>query len=238
MKHSHLAVARAADADAALPRVVRRVHRARLGVRAVEHVVPVDEDSAQAAELIPGVERLERASGRGSGCGCSSDRRRTAGPSNRTRARAADRTRLRGPGRACRTPSGTCRSCRTSTSRACGAAVAFGHEDVAVRVGDDVVRLVERRRIGRLAGLVAARLAERQQQLAFGAELVDLMADDLRRWRRAAARPRAGRDDDAAGCPGRRSPTRCPGDRRECRAGRRTCRRRSCRAACRSPDRT
>src|SRR5262249_51119322 len=50
-------------------------------------------------------------------------------------------------------------------------AVPLGDEDVAVRRGDDVVRLIE---IIRRRG--AARLAERQQHFAVGAELVYLIA--------------------------------------------------------------
>src|SRR5262249_50464296 len=61
-------------------------------------------------------------------------------------------------------------------------AVAFGDEDVAVGCGDDVVRLIEELRRRR-----AARLAKRQQQLAIGAELVDLIA--LRRARARTNRP-------------------------------------------------
>src|SRR5206468_11403777 len=49
-------------------------------------------------------------------------------------------------------------------------AVALGDEDGAVRRGDDVVRLIEI--IGRRG---AARLAERQQHFAVGAELVHLV---------------------------------------------------------------
>jgi hypothetical protein len=56
--------------------------------------------------------------------------------------------------------------------------VAFRDEDVAVRCDEYVVRLVE---VVGLAG--AAALAERQQQLAVGTELEDLMAL-CRSWRR------------------------------------------------------
>ena len=64
-------------------------------------------------------------------------------------------------------------------------------EDVAVRRDDDVVRLIEVVGRGR-----AARLAERHQQLAVGAELEDLMA-----FRRAGART-----DRAAACRRGRAP--------------------------------
>ena len=63
-------------------------------------------------------------------------------------------------------------------------AVPFGHQDVAVRVGDDVVRLVERRGVRRLTGLIATGLAERHQQLAVRAELVHLVPDHLGQQRR------------------------------------------------------
>jgi len=53
-----VAVARAADPDAAHPRPVRRVDRARLRISAVDDVVFVDRDAAQPAELVPRVERL------------------------------------------------------------------------------------------------------------------------------------------------------------------------------------
>ena len=56
------------------------------------------------------------------------------------------------------------------------AAVSFGDEDVAVRRGHDVVGLVEV-----VGGGGAAGLAERQQQLALGAELEDLVADGCAR---------------------------------------------------------
>src|SRR5205814_9874979 len=65
-------------------------------------------------------------------------------------------------------------------------------EDIAVRGGDDVVRLIEI--VGRRG---AARLAERQQHFAVGAELVDLIAHRRARtrtdWtgRRLAARATA-----------------------------------------------
>jgi len=38
--------------------------------------------------------------------------------------------------------------------------MALGDENVAIRVSDDVVRLIERGWVGRLTGLVAAGLAE------------------------------------------------------------------------------
>ena len=65
-----------------------------------------------------------------------------------------------------------------------GAAMTLGHEDVASGIGDDVVGLIERRRILGLAGPIAAGFAERQEQFAIRAELVDLVPDDLRGHRR------------------------------------------------------
>src|SRR5258708_2384804 len=79
-------------------------------------------------------------------------------------------------------------------ARAGGAAVPLANENVAGRVRDDVVRLIERRRIDGLAGLIAARLPEREQELAGRAELVNLMADDLcRRSRQRRVGRRAAR---------------------------------------------
>src|SRR5712692_7918446 len=60
------------------------------------------------------------------------------------------------------------------------AAVAVGDEDVAVGIGDDVGRLIERVRT--IAG--NASLPQRQQHLAVGTELEHLMSDRLGRRRR------------------------------------------------------
>ena len=67
-------------------------------------------------------------------------------------------------------------------------AVAFGHEDVAVGRRDDVVGLIEEVRCGCAAGL-----AERQQQLAVGAELEHLVALRRARPRCRTGRPRRAR---------------------------------------------
>src|SRR5687768_18360641 len=49
----HLAVSRAADPDPPLPRPVGGIDRAGLGIGDVDHVIPVDEDPAGPAELLP-----------------------------------------------------------------------------------------------------------------------------------------------------------------------------------------
>ena len=82
------------------PKWLRR-HGHRFGVRRVEVVLLVDEQTARTAELIPDVEQLCPA-GRRSGYGCCYGRRQTGGPSSRTPARAADRIR-RARVRTCRT---------------------------------------------------------------------------------------------------------------------------------------
>src|SRR5262245_47044046 len=83
-------------------------------------------------------------------------------------------------------------------------AVTLGHEDVAVRRGDDVVRLVE---VVRGGG--AARLAEREEHVAIGAELVDLIAERRARPRTdRAARRFAARASAAAAGPTARTALR------------------------------
>jgi hypothetical protein len=67
--------------------------------------------------------------------------------------------------------------------------VPLGHEDLAGRVGDDVVGLVERGPVHGLPWLVAAGLAQRHEQLALGAELEDLVAQQLRRPGRVGGPP-------------------------------------------------
>ena len=121
-----------------------------------------------------------------------------------------------------------------------GAAMAFGNEDLTVRRDEHVVRLIEVLRLCR-----AARLAERHQQLALRAELEapDDRVSNPEADRYASPRNRAGRPQAphrapaAARRPDRRSPTRCPRDRRACRAGRSTSPGRSWRPAFRT-DRT
>ena len=119
-------------------------------------------------------------------------------------------------------------------------AVAVGHEDVAVRRDDDVGRLIEE--IG--TGAADARLAERHQHLAVGAELEDLMALAVLAARvghpevAVAVHGRAVREDEHALAPATRAACRSrrtSGSALPC--GRRTSsrssggRRRSCRPA-------
>ncbi len=182
-----LAIERA-DANAALPRVVRRAHRSRLRVRAVNDVV-LDEDAAQAAERIDGRDRLERLGIEDldavvRAIGHVEAALRVERQAMRLHELAFERAahlavfadELAG-------------AIETDQACRCGrrVAVAFSDQDVAVRIGNNVVRLVERRGIGRLSGHVAARLAERQQDFALRRELDHLVAHHLRghrgQWR-------------------------------------------------------
>ncbi len=171
-----------------MPRFQARVAPAadglRLRIRDVDVVLRVDEDSARAAELVPGVEQLAvlvedldavvaAVADEQAALGIHRQRVRlveVVGAVAELAPRFDQRSVLRKLVYSRRAPRGR--------------RVALGDEDVAVGRDEDRVRLEEVVRVA-----CAARLAERAQQLAVGAELEDLMS--LGRSGRIGAAPAA-----------------------------------------------
>src|SRR5581483_1318627 len=164
------AVARAADADAAFSARVVAVLAfdvARLRVGHVQRVVPIDEEAARTAELLPLGEEaavlIEDLDPVVAPVGDEQSSLRVHREAVRlieldaAAAFVSDRLDERAV-------------LRQLDDARDVAAVTFGDEDVAVRRHEHVVRLIEE-----VAVASAASLAEDQQQTPFGAELEDLM---------------------------------------------------------------
>src|SRR5262249_18197405 len=162
-----LAVFRAADSDAA--REAWILCRVRLRVDDVDRVLPVDEHTARAAELLPGVEQLAV---------LIEDVDAAVGPvgneqpSARIHRDAVRLVHFTGTGAVRRTPRldelAILRELHDAAVGVCH--MTIGDEGVAVRRDDDVARTGKR-----LAGFLRdTGLAERQQQFAIRAELEDL----------------------------------------------------------------
>src|SRR5688572_2722146 len=178
----HLAVARAADADAALP-LAMLARFVRLGVGHVDHVVLIDVHAARPAELVPLIEKRAVLIEDLNPVIRTIGNEEPAFRVHRQRVRRVELAARRSP----RAPllDELAGSVVLDDARVAVSAVAVGDEDVTVRRGDHIGRLIEVHRV--CAG--HARHAETQQHFAIGAELHDVMTAG---WRRRARASRAG----------------------------------------------